>query len=351
MKLESAMHRLRASIGSILVLSAASAGAASFHVSTFATGTAVQATKPDSIALTRNSVWVSYTNNTTGTGSGGGSTVVRYRLNGLVQKTYSIAGSVDGLKVDPSSGLVWALQNQDGNSTLTLIDTEENTVSQPIPYAVKSSTRGVDDVAFKAGKAFVSYTNPNAPTDATIELVQEDSNPVVVTPILLAGATGTNLATGLSNQPTPQNDPDSLKTTPEGDLMLSSGGDGALVFVERPGTAKQSVSFLKLLDQTSTPLSSIDDAVFATARKGTFFLADTGNNRVLKIDADDLRVGTLYVASDGLNVFASVDIKTGVVTPAPGVGGLSAPHGVEFVAHDNDGGDCSNNDSNGGGAL
>ncbi|HEY4445644.1 MAG TPA: hypothetical protein VGN30_15270 [Steroidobacteraceae bacterium] len=343
MNRESAMHPLRASIASILVLSAASAGAQSFHASTFATGTAVQATNPDSVALTKNSVWVSYTNNTTGRGQGGSSTVVRYRLNGSVQKTYSIAGSVDGLKVDPSSGLVWALQNQDANSTLTLINTEENTVSQPIPYA--SFKRGVDDVAFKAGQAYVSTTSPKSPGDATIELVQEDSNPVVLTPILLAGATGTNLATGAPNQPTPQSDPDSLKTTPEGDLMLSSANDGSLVFVERPGTPKQSVSFLKLLDHSNNPLTSVDDAIFATAHKGTFFIADSGNNRVLKIDADDLRVGSLYVSADALNVFAAVNLKTGVVTPVPGVTGLNGPAGIEFMARADGDGECSNNNS------
>lgn len=328
----SPVYKIRIAAAVALVLGAASASAETFHASTFATGAAVGATKPDSIALTAHSVWVSYTNGADSAGSGGNSTVVRYRLNGSIRKVYSIAGSVDGLKVDPSFGLVWALQNQDGNSTLTLIDTEEQTVSQPIPYAVKSSARGIDDVAFIGGKAFVSYTNPSGPNDPTIELVQEDSNPVVLKPILYAGATGTNLATGMTHQPTPQTDPDSLKSTPEGDLMLSSGADGALVFVDDPGSAKQEVSFLQLVDQARNPVPGIDDAIFATARKGTFFLADTGNNRIVKIEAKGLHAGALYVSAEGLNAFARVDRKTGVVTPVRGVSGLKAPHGVEFMA-------------------
>jgi hypothetical protein len=338
-------YALRSSMASILLLSAASAGAANFHVSTFATGTAVHATAPDSIALTKNSVWVSYTNGADSTGLGGNSTVVRYTLNGQVRKQYSFAGSVDGLKVDPASGLVWVLQNQDGNSTLTFIDTEENIVSQAIPYAITSTTRGIDDVAFKAGKAFVSYTNPTGPTDATIELVQEDSSPVVVKPILLEGAKGTNLATGQSNQLTTQTDPDSLKITPDGDLMMSSGSDGQLIFVEGPGTAKQSVSFLQLLDQAQKPVSGLDDAVFATSHRGTFFLADTTNNRILKIVADDLHVGSLFASVGSLNAFVSVNQKTGVVTPITAVAGLQGPHGIEFMPHQVDEDECSNEDA------
>jgi DNA-binding beta-propeller fold protein YncE len=236
---------------------------------------------------------------------------------------------VDGLKVDPSTGIVWALQNQDGNSTITLIDPEEHTVSKPIPYAVKSATRGVDDVAFRMEQAFLSYTNPVVPTDPTILLVQDGSNPVVVTPILLMGATGTDLATGLPNQPTSQSDPDSLRLTPYGDLMLGSGGNAQLIFVSQPGTAGQSVSFLNLLDQAKQPVADLDDAAFATAHQGTFFLADTGHNRILKIDAAKLRVGSLYASVSSLNALVAVDLKTGVVTPI--VSNLQGPHGLQFV--------------------
>jgi len=84
------------------------------RITTFATGTAVNATGPDSITLSRNSVWVSYTNGADSTGLSGSSTIVQYKLNGEVRQTYSITGSVDGLKVDPRTGLVWALR---GTST------------------------------------------------------------------------------------------------------------------------------------------------------------------------------------------------------------------------------------------
>ena len=326
----------RIAIASITLTMASAAFAQNVRrITTFATGTAVNATGPDSITLSKNSVWVSYTNGADSTGLSGSSTVVQYKLNGKVRHTYSIAGSVDGLKVDPRTGLVWALQNQDGNSTLSLIDPKAHTVTGPIPYAVKSATQGYDDVVFRGDQVFLSYTNPVNPTDPTIQLLEEGSNPLVVTPILTMGATGTNLATGQPNQPTTQNDPDSLKLTPTADLMLTSGDDGQLIFVEKPGSPKQSVSFLQLLNpSTGLPVSGLDDAVFATATRGTFYLADTGNNRVLKIDVDHVPVGSLFASIGSLKELAVVDIHTGLTAPL--VSNLNGPHGLEFVPNTDD---------------
>src|SRR5215472_12754738 len=123
----------RIAVASIALTIALSAYAQNIRrITTFATGSAVNATGPDSISLTRNSVWVSYTNGADSTGLSGSSTIVQYKRNGQVHHTYSVAGSVDGLKVDPRTGLVWALQNQDGNSTLSLIDPKAHAVSGPI---------------------------------------------------------------------------------------------------------------------------------------------------------------------------------------------------------------------------
>src|SRR6516164_8504744 len=133
----------RIAIAAIALTLASSAYAQSVRrITTFATGTAVKATQPDSIALSKNSVWVSYTNGADSTGLSGSSTIVQYKLNGQVRHTNSIAGSVDGLKVDTRTGRVWALQNQDGNSTLSLISPKTHTLSGPIPYAVTSATQG-----------------------------------------------------------------------------------------------------------------------------------------------------------------------------------------------------------------
>jgi hypothetical protein len=326
----------RFAIASIALTMASSAYAQHIRrITTFATGTAVNATGPDSITLSRNSVWVSYTNGADSTSLSGSSTIVQYNLHGEVRHTYSIAGSVDGLKVDPRTGRVWALQNQDGNSTLSAINPQTHTVSGPIPYAVKSATQGYDDVVFRGDQVFLSYTNPLAPTDPTIQLLQNGSDPLVVIPILTMGATGTNLATGQTNQPTTDTDSDSLKLTPTGDLMLSSGADGQLIFVEKPGRPDQSVSFLQLLDpNTGLAVSGLDDAVFATATEGTFYLADTSSNRILKIEVDHVGIGTLFASVGSLNQLTVVDLHTGFTSPF--VSNLKGPHGLEFIPRSDD---------------
>ena len=182
-------------------------------------------------------------------------------------------------------------------------------------------------------------------SDPTIQLLENRSSPLIVTPVLTMGATGVNLATGQSNQPTTQNDPDSLKTTPGGGLVLSSGDDGQLIFVSRPGTRSQSVSFLTLLDpSTGMAVSGLDDAVFVTAEAGTFYLTDTNNNRVLTIPAEDLKPGTLYACIGILNEFAKVDLATGFVTAI--VPNLNGPHGLVFIPSGNDN---SQGDDNSGG--
>jgi hypothetical protein len=309
-------------------------GAASIRsVTVFAKGAAINATGPDSIAVTEDSIWVSYTNGADSTGLSGSSTIVEYSFGGAVRQTFSIKGSVDGLKADPRTGLIWALQNQDGNSTLTLIDPVSGIVpGSPFQYAVKSSTQGYDDVVFRGSRVFLSYTNPSVPTDPTIQMLVPGTNPLVVTPILTMGATGTDLATGQQNQVTTQNDPDSLKLTPTGSLMLSSGDDGQLIFVAHPGTNEQSVSFLTLLDPNGQNVSGLDDAVFAMASTGTFYLADTGNNRVLKITADALDPGSLFASVGSLKELALVDQKTGVLTPF--LANLNGPHGLVFLPGD-----------------
>jgi hypothetical protein len=323
-----------------LALMAGSASAQSIRtVSVFAQGASVQATGPDSITIGGGSVWVSYSNGADSTGLGGSSTIVQYDLKGNIEHQFSIAGSVDGLKRDPRTGLIWALQNQDGRSTLTLINPRTETLRGPFQYAVTSTTQGYDDVVFLNEKVYLSYTNPAVASDPTIQLLDNGTDPLVVTPILTMGASGTNLATGTTNQPTAQSDPDSLKLTPDGDLMLSSGADGQLIFVERPGTPKQAVSFLTILDPAGNPVSGLDDAVFATAEQGTFYLADTNNNQVLKIEAGDLPRSSLYASVGSLNVFAKVDQKTGRVIPL--LTSVSGPHGIVFVPRDigDDGGD------------
>lgn len=73
----------RIAIASMILVLAASAAAQGIRsITTFATGTAVNATGPDSITLSRKSVWIAYTNGADSTGLSGSSTVVEYNSEG-----------------------------------------------------------------------------------------------------------------------------------------------------------------------------------------------------------------------------------------------------------------------------
>ena len=87
-----------------------------YTVRVCATGSAVSGTSPDSVTFGDGSLWIAYQNGADTAGASGSSTVVRFSPAGAVLNTWTIKGNVDGLNIDPTSGLVWALQNNDGNS-------------------------------------------------------------------------------------------------------------------------------------------------------------------------------------------------------------------------------------------
>ncbi|MBV8708441.1 MAG: PEP-CTERM sorting domain-containing protein [Acidobacteriaceae bacterium] len=294
------------------------ATAASFTSTVFATGSAVNATQPDSITIGNGSLWAEYSNGASSTNYTGTSTIVQYSLAGAVQNTYSIPGSVDGLKYNPNTGQVWALQNQDANSRLSLINPATGTVityNYGDPYPSISGSRGFDDVAFIGSNVYLSVTNPNAATDPVIVKLNNatPTTPVTFTTVL----TGTGLLA---------TDPDSLKSTPTGGLILTGEGDGALTFVANPGMATQTATSLKLSAAPGATIGSPDDALFATADSGTFYIADTATNTIYAIAASGLTPNSLFVST--ATAFGSVDQTTGVVTPI--ITGRSL-HGMEFV--------------------
>jgi hypothetical protein len=194
-----------------------SAGALKVEASVFATahpGTS----GPDSITDGAGSIWVSYDGgtNSTGTDPFSFSTIVRYSPTGTVQHVYKIQGDVDGLKYNPFTGTVWALQNQDANAHLTIIEPGSGSLISH-SYAVTSQTQGFDDVVFTKNGTYLSETNPSSPTDVTLVKIVPNTSPIQVTPLLTSGSPGLNVVTEQKNfvlaQPT---DPDSLKPGPHG---------------------------------------------------------------------------------------------------------------------------------------
>ena len=93
------------------------------------------------------------------------------------------------MKFNPTTGVVWALQNNDANATLSLIDPTTHLVSGPFMYAAPpyaygpnsgpnaNNGRGFDDVAFLNGQVYLSYTNPPSPTDPVLQRARPGEPP------------------------------------------------------------------------------------------------------------------------------------------------------------------------------
>ena len=321
-----------------LVLAAVSAQAApTVSVSTFATGSAVMAKDPDSITTGDGSVWVAYGNGADSTGASGNSTVVRYSPSGTVQHTYTIAGLVDGLKFNPVTGMIWALQNNDGNSTLSLINPASNIVSPALTYAGLTSGRGYDDVAFLNGKVYLSYTNPVNPGDPVLQILNQGNMPsgtLSTTSILTAHDT-TPAFTSTGQAPP---DIDSLKSTPSGQLVLTSEGDvpafasndGRYTLISNPGMATQSVINVRVT-MGGINVTGMDDVLFPGATAGTLYVSDTPANTVYAIKLTGLDPNTPIVSLGSFGEVGLVNLVTGVVGMQL-LGGLSSPHGLDFAA-------------------
>jgi hypothetical protein len=326
----------------VLVLAAAAAAQAAptVGVSTFATGGAVGAKAPDSITTGDGSVWVEYGNGADSTGASGSSTIVRYSPSGTIQQVYSIAGLVDGLKFNPVTGMVWVLQNNDGNSTLSLINPTTNMVSGPLMYVSPSTTRGFDDVAFLNGKVFLSFTNPANPADSVVQTLDQGNMPsgtLTTTSILTAKDTNPAFSSPSPNPP----DIDSLKSTPSGQLVLTSEGDGQgsafvtsdgrYTLISNPGTAMQTVTNVRVSDATGLNANAMDDVLFPGATAGTLYVSDTKSNTVYALTLTGLDPNTPIISLGSFGEVALVDPVTGVVGMTL-LGDLPAPHGLDFVA-------------------
>jgi hypothetical protein len=320
-----------------LLAPAPSAQAGSFTASVFATGAGVNATQPDSITYAGGHVFIVYSNGASSSlppGTAGFSTIAEYDLSGTVLKTYSLGGDVDGLRYNASTNQLWALQNQDGNSALTLIDVSTGHMT-PYSYTTTSTTRGYDDVQFVGGKAFLSVTNPPTPSDPNAPVIVQatlGNGTVSVSPVLTFGATGTNTATGHTGQII-ANDPDSLNLRPNGSLMLTSEADGSLITVTNPGTGTQSVRFVSLIDSKGNSLTGLDDAISPSNSDQRLLVADTANNTVYALQGPFQVTGT-YASISSTGSVSSVDLTTGVSTSiTDGLFAANAsPHGLLFVA-------------------
>jgi len=128
------------------------------------------ATQPDDLAISANGkhLWVGYGNGVDTTGKGGPSTAVEYDIaSGAVLKSISIPGHVDGLKINPATGDVWATENEDGNPTLAVID-HESGAFKIYRFSPTLITGGFDDLVFVARPHKDSRDDSESPVDVYV---------------------------------------------------------------------------------------------------------------------------------------------------------------------------------------
>src|SRR5579863_5811188 len=237
--------------GALLTGLAASAqvvASAPYTVSVFATSIPGVDFAPDSIAVLDGNVFVGYGDGVAPDGSDGkSSTIVEYSANGDYVTTYTVLGHNDGLKVNPKTHQVWAMQNEDAAPNLVIIDPKTQTQSAPYTFGPTPHGGGYDDIAFRGDDVFLSASNPaNNPNYAPAVVRATISGSVVnVSEALNASAIATNVR---SDSPVTLNlqDPDSMIFDPFGDLVLDSQADGELIIVHHPGGLDQTAYHLTL---------------------------------------------------------------------------------------------------------
>ena len=126
-----------------------------FTITVFA-GPLAASTAPDSIAVVGKSIWVAYGNGGDPGGANGAmSQIVEYDAAGKVKHTLTVTGHNDGLRLDPSTHQLWALQNEDSNPNLVVIDpitgfTVKYTFAAKPPHG-----GGYDDIVFTRGAVYL----------------------------------------------------------------------------------------------------------------------------------------------------------------------------------------------------
>ena len=327
------LHRVRLLVFAVLLTAVTAAGQVTasvpYTISTFATGVAGAYFQPDSIAVLGNRIFIGYGNGVAKDGSDGkSSTIVEYKLNGDVVTTFSVVGHNDGLRVNPQSKKLWALQNEDGNPNLAIIDPTSGTQTV-YTFAPTAHGGGYDDIAFRGSDVFLSASNPsgNPNTSQAVVRATISGSTVSVSEVLNGSASATDIPADTQVTLNLQ-DPDSMIFNSFGDLVLDSQADGELIIVHHLGAVDQSVFHLALsLNGSGT---QVDDTVFATSTHGTILVSDrdAGNAGIIYgISKDIFSPGAAYTAA--LTSVGTLDFDTGVITNV--ATGLVSPHGMAFV--------------------
>lgn len=325
-----------------------------YTVTIFAQGVQGQYSAPDSIAVLGNHVFIGYGDgNDPGGLDGKSNQIIEYSLEGKMEYLYTVKGHNDGLKANPYTHKLWAMQNEDTDPNLVIIDPETHEQTLYSFAAAPAAGGGYDDITFRNGKAYFSASNPtpdanNLFTNPAIVEASITGTTISVTPVLMGNATATDVVTG-NSATLNLSDPDSMTLSPANDILLDSQGDSELILVHNPGQGNQTNTLIPLSSPFGTPQA--DDTLFIPSSEGFILVSDTPANIIYKISKSRFVPGTAFTAADGaadangnfVGFVGALDLNFGDLRPV--VTGLKDPHGLGFVSlggEDNggEGGSC-----------
>ncbi|HEY1456598.1 MAG TPA: hypothetical protein VGG31_08870 [Candidatus Dormibacteraeota bacterium] len=286
---------------------------------------------PDAIEVDGAHVFIDYQNVTAKDctdAATASSTIVEYDMNGKIVSHWSIPGHSDGMRIDPSTHLLWTTSCEDGSPKFATIDPSAGTVtSYTFPAAPHGG--GYDDLYFLNGSAFIAASNPTldssgANPNPAIDKISLSGGKITLTPVLAGNASAADLLNNNAVGSLTLTDPDSLSVDNKGQLVLVSQGDSELVFVNAPGTAQQKVSKMTVGTQ-------LEDTVWPTG-PGRLLVVDGGSGVTYWIKSN-FASGDIYTQSpndSGVDNFvATIAPATGFETPIA-VGFMKAT-GMVFV--------------------
>jgi hypothetical protein len=291
--------------------------------------------QPDSIVQVGASVIVGYQNHVAKDGSDGkSSTLVQYALNGRVERTWSVPGHHDGLRVVNGDQL-WSVQNEDANPNLVIIDLRTGRQSYhtfpPTPHG-----GGYDDIVQdQSGQVFMTASNPNTngvgvnvfPALVRVR-VNGRNGALDLQPVVMGNASAVDLPSG-GTVSLNLTDPDSMTIDPRGNIAFTSQADGLLVFVSNPGTSGQQVASLSLT--AGGAMTTVDDTAFVPGGAEFMLFSDVAGDTVYRLDRAPLgfEPGTAYSTSDTTGVVALLNLDTGALTTI--ASGFKSTRGIAFV--------------------
>lgn len=333
---------------------AAPVAVAPYTLTTFSGTPPTTATLPDDIAVSADgaNLWVGYGNGacTFGpsqiginpgcpTGTPANSDLVEYPISGGAPiLDISIPGHLDGLKINPTTGDVWANENEDGNPTIAIVNHKNGKFKM---YTITSLliTGGFDDLVFAGTKSKTVYITASSQTDTSTPVIvsltnKPKKNNTVLTSVLAGAPTSVyNVVTNTVESGDQIGDPDSMTIDPAGELVLDNRSDNSL-YIARSSSSTNPILRVPLTENAASV--AVDDTIFtysltsgASSTAGSVFIADNKNNAIYMLSKPYFPANEAYTAVVTTGDVDLLDLSTGIATPA--ATGFGKPAGLAFA--------------------